>query len=206
MVTTNPGFQPFGFAGGVYDQDTKLVRFGLRDYDAETGRWTTKDPIGFGGGDTELYAYVGDDPVNRLDPDGLTSVGEIVMPILEGIGVSIPGIGTGAIICGIAGGIGGVIENMIFAPPVGETPEEIERVNLPGGTTCGVCEEMARQRGRSDPVDFSPVNVGRRPDGKCNPCPLPIYWTHTHENGTVNTHGIVWRQAPDCTCYPIRTH
>ncbi len=32
---TNPGFQPFGFAGGLYDSDTKLVRFGLRDYDAE---------------------------------------------------------------------------------------------------------------------------------------------------------------------------
>src|SRR5207248_2273835 len=30
---TNPGFQPFGFAGGLYDTDTKLTRFGHRDYD-----------------------------------------------------------------------------------------------------------------------------------------------------------------------------
>jgi hypothetical protein len=30
---TNPGFQPFGFAGGLYDSDTGLVRFGTRDYD-----------------------------------------------------------------------------------------------------------------------------------------------------------------------------
>jgi len=36
---TNPGFQPFGFAGGLYDPDTRLTRFGVRDYDAETGRW-----------------------------------------------------------------------------------------------------------------------------------------------------------------------
>ncbi len=32
---TNPSFQPFGSAGGLYDRDTKLIRFGVRDYDAE---------------------------------------------------------------------------------------------------------------------------------------------------------------------------
>jgi RHS repeat-associated protein len=64
---TQPGFQPFGFAGGLYDPDTKLVRFGARDYDAESGRWTTKDPIGFLGGDANLYAYVLNDPVNAVD-------------------------------------------------------------------------------------------------------------------------------------------
>ncbi|MFZ5698559.1 MAG: RHS repeat-associated core domain-containing protein [Pseudomonadota bacterium] len=67
---TNPGFQPFGFAGGLYDRDTKLVRFGARDYDAETGRWTTRDPIGFAGGDFNLYTYVGNDPINFNDPTG----------------------------------------------------------------------------------------------------------------------------------------
>jgi len=42
---------PTTFANGLYDPDTKLIRFGLRDYDPETGRWTAKDPIGFAGGD-----------------------------------------------------------------------------------------------------------------------------------------------------------
>ncbi len=46
---TNPGFQPFGFAGGLYDRDTGLVRFGARDYDPAIGRWTAKDPIKFTG-------------------------------------------------------------------------------------------------------------------------------------------------------------
>jgi RHS repeat-associated protein len=67
-----PGFQPvpFGFAGGLYDRDTKLVRFGARDYDAETGRWTAKDPDGFAAGDTNLFGYVLGDPVNFNDYDG----------------------------------------------------------------------------------------------------------------------------------------
>ena len=70
---TNPGFQPFAFAGGIYDQHTKLTRFGARDYDAFTGRWTAKDPIGFSGGDMNLYGYVSNNPVQMGDPAGLWS-------------------------------------------------------------------------------------------------------------------------------------
>lgn len=70
LTDTNPGFQPFGFAGGLFDPDTRLVRFGARDYDPETGRWTSKDPILFNGADTNLYGYVLQDPINKIDPDG----------------------------------------------------------------------------------------------------------------------------------------
>ncbi|MHB9124295.1 MAG: RHS repeat domain-containing protein, partial [Thermoanaerobaculia bacterium] len=71
LADTNPGLQPFGFAGGLLDYDTGLVRFGARDYDPHTGRWTTKDPILFEGGDTNLYGYAFSDPINFLDPNGL---------------------------------------------------------------------------------------------------------------------------------------
>ena len=70
LLDTNPGFQPFGFAGGLYDPDTGLVRFGQRDYDSIAGRWTAKDPISFGAGDSNLYRYVRNDPVNHRDPTG----------------------------------------------------------------------------------------------------------------------------------------
>ena len=62
---------PFGFAGGLYDSDTGLIRFGARDYDPDIGRWTAKDPIFFDGGDVDLYGYVFNDPVNNIDPSGL---------------------------------------------------------------------------------------------------------------------------------------
>ena len=71
MMDTSPGFQPFGFGGGLFDKDTGLVRFGARDYDAQTGRWTAKDPILFGGRDTNLYGYVLNDPINFRDTTGL---------------------------------------------------------------------------------------------------------------------------------------
>ena len=77
-LDTNPGFQPFGFAGGLYDQHTKLTRFGARDYDAFSGRWTKKDPIRFAGADPNLYGYVFYDPVNAIDPSGLSPVGWIM--------------------------------------------------------------------------------------------------------------------------------
>lgn len=68
---TSPGFQPYGFAGGIYLPASRMVKFGARIYDASIGRWLTKDPIGFGGGDTNLYGYVMQDPVNFVDPSGL---------------------------------------------------------------------------------------------------------------------------------------
>ncbi len=74
LSDTNPGFQPFGFAGGLYDFDTNLVSFGAREYNGTIGRWMTKDPILFNGGDTNLYGYVLQDPVNLVDPRGEAAV------------------------------------------------------------------------------------------------------------------------------------
>jgi RHS repeat-associated protein len=68
----DPAFAvPFGFAGGLHDRDTGLVKFGHRDYDPAIGRWVAKDPIFFAGGDIDLYGYVENDPVNFVDPWGL---------------------------------------------------------------------------------------------------------------------------------------
>jgi RHS repeat-associated protein len=66
---TSPGLQPFGFAGGLLDDATGLVRFGARDYDSHIGRWITKDPVGFVGG-LNLYVYATNDPVNFVDVNG----------------------------------------------------------------------------------------------------------------------------------------
>jgi RHS repeat-associated protein len=71
---TNPGFQPFGYAGGIYETSSGLTRFGFRDYDAESGRWTSKDPLGFGGGGSNFYEYVLGNPIRAIDIWGLMTV------------------------------------------------------------------------------------------------------------------------------------
>jgi len=74
---TNPGFQPFYFAGGIHDPDTKLTQFGARDYDSFIGRWIEKDPIKFDGG-SNFYVYAGNDPVNYIDPNGEIAVSAVI--------------------------------------------------------------------------------------------------------------------------------
>jgi RHS repeat-associated protein len=70
---TNPSFGVlFGFAGGLGDKDTGFVKFGYRDYAPDLGRWTSKDPILFDNGDSDLYGYCINNPVNLFDPWGLS--------------------------------------------------------------------------------------------------------------------------------------
>lgn len=71
LADTRPDFQPFGFAAGLYDAATNLVRFGARDYDPDAGRWTAKDPVLFDGGSPNLYEYVFGNPTTFVDPSGL---------------------------------------------------------------------------------------------------------------------------------------
>jgi hypothetical protein len=64
-----------------------LNRFGYRDYDAEVGRWTARDPIRFAGGDINLYAYVSNNPLMFIDPTGEVAVTTVVVVVvLTGVG------------------------------------------------------------------------------------------------------------------------
>jgi RHS repeat-associated protein len=71
VTGTGLDWMPFGFAGGMYEPDSGLVRFGARDYDPASGRWVQKDPIVFSGGQANLFVYVTNDPLNLVDPTGL---------------------------------------------------------------------------------------------------------------------------------------
>ena len=66
---------PFGYGGqvGYYTSGNGLILCGARWYDANQGRWLTRDPIGYSGG-LNLYEYCGNNPVMGIDPSGLCDV------------------------------------------------------------------------------------------------------------------------------------
>jgi len=63
--------QPYGFTGREWDKEIGLYYYRARFYDPKAGRFISKDPIGFNGGDVNLYRYVGSNPINNTDPTGL---------------------------------------------------------------------------------------------------------------------------------------
>ena len=117
----------FGFAGGIFDRDTGLVHFGARDYDPSVGRWISKDPILFGGHQTNFYGYSNNDPINFIDPTGLDSylfiqLGHVV------IGVDNPKGGLDTFEFGPKGGFLQGLANLFSS-----TPAEVTQGYLPPG-------------------------------------------------------------------------
>ena len=70
---TGTGELPLRFPGQYYDDETGLYYNYFRDYDPSTGRYIQSDPIGLAGG-FNIYAYVGGNPINVIDPYGLDAV------------------------------------------------------------------------------------------------------------------------------------
>ncbi len=134
-LDTNPGFQPFGFAGGLYDQHTQLTRFGARDYDALSGRWTAKDPKGFAGGDSNLYSYALGDPISFLDPAG----GDVAPESTAEAAVYVVGAGLGFLLLAVTAPVSVPVGIVVAALGVGlvaggtvvadESAAEIDRRN-----------------------------------------------------------------------------
>jgi RHS repeat-associated protein len=65
------GKSGFFYVGQEYDATTGLQYSRARYYDPVSSEFISQDPLGFAGGDTNLYRRAGNSPANATDPSGL---------------------------------------------------------------------------------------------------------------------------------------
>jgi RHS repeat-associated protein len=78
---------PTQFTGREWD-GTGLQYSRARYYSPAMGRFMSEDPLGFAGGDVNLYSYVGNAPLHATDPFGLSRFGDwwtnhVAMPVMD---------------------------------------------------------------------------------------------------------------------------
>ena len=90
----NAGENPFRYTGRRFDPETGLYYYRARYYDADLGRFLQVDPVGYAD-QWNLYAYVGNNPLNATDPSGMQSIDMVgvehylrAIAIVESDGVS----------------------------------------------------------------------------------------------------------------------
>jgi RHS repeat-associated protein len=91
LQTTAP-VTDFNYAGMFYNADSGLNLTQYRAYDPVGGRWLSRDPLGESASLTNLYAYVGGNPINKRDEFGLWTInigisGNVNIPIIGQIGI-----------------------------------------------------------------------------------------------------------------------
>lgn len=85
----------FYYTSRELDSDTGDYYYRARYYDPKVGRFLSEDPIGFSGGDVNLYRYVENMPVISSDPSGQVGIVGIV--------------GIGGVVGGVSGALGAYI-------------------------------------------------------------------------------------------------
>lgn len=109
----------YQYTGREWDWETGTYYFRNRGYDPIDGVFTSKDPIGFAGGDANLYRYVQSNPINYMDPHGTNPIAGAIDGGEIGFAVGGP---PGAVVGAVIGAIGGYLvadqlSNLIFAKP-----------------------------------------------------------------------------------------
>lgn len=121
-IISGTPYNRFTYTGRVWDGEIGVYYNRARYYDPSTGRFTSRDPIEFQGGQANLYAYVANQPTDLKDPTGHdfwsvaggaaggAVVGVIVVVTFP---VSVPVIVGAGVVAGSAV-VGGVVGNALF--------------------------------------------------------------------------------------------
>ena len=99
----------YGFTGREWDAESATNYHRARNYQPETGRWLSQDPIGLNGDHKNLYRYSGNSPVVNYDRNGLRYIPIVqANEVLVGAGIGALG-GGGALLLGVSGGTAAAI-------------------------------------------------------------------------------------------------
>ncbi len=116
------------YPGQVFDEETGLSYNLHRYYDAATGRYIQADPIGLEGG-WNRFGYVGGDPLNAIDPDGLNAVVALNRIAEVGRGLYYRyGPAITEFIAGASGVNGAVASPAAISPLVAQIPTGVSRM------------------------------------------------------------------------------
>lgn len=151
-----------GFAGGLRDPSTGLLRFGHRHYAPQLGRWVSRDPTGFAGSPNNLYQYVNGNPVTYRDPTGLFCIGGSVY-FGFGVGGSMCfGEGNTGVCFETGLGLGGGLD----VQPFGDHPGNVSEVDInakgsigPLGIDGGFKRDSCGKYTFDTNLNFGPIQV-----------------------------------------------
>ena len=166
---THTGSATVGYQFTGRETDGTGLQFNrARYYSPEYGRFVSEDPLGFAAGDLNLYAYVGNSPLNGVDPSGMSSIAVPVPGGLGGFGAKAGWAGvfyTGGFIAGTAArkhfGGGGPFGENGGSVPFGEhgggagSPGDHSRQSSSGSTSQGGATSSG---GTSAPRRNNPYN------------------------------------------------
>ena len=154
----------FGFTGHYYHQPSGLHLALYRAYDADLGRWISRDPIGEDGG-INIYAYVLNNPIILIDPLGLINWGQVgngVLGVVGGIAataavIALTSTGVGTVLAPIAAveaaagysyGIGNIIAGLADNPSNHDEAQKMLHSPANLGGAVGRC--LGASRGDAD--------------------------------------------------------
>jgi RHS repeat-associated protein len=116
-VTNEGQGDRFMFTGREWDAESNHFFYRARYYDPSRGRFVSEDPLRFAGGDTNLYRYAFNDPLDLKDPSGMLIADSSALRVGAAFAVGYLLGRTVAEQCNFPAFYGGLIGGLLIAAP-----------------------------------------------------------------------------------------